>query len=73
MEGCKLLPCDSLQLEGLTAGVEHEVTVKACNSHRCSGSERLTVIGPGVKMEYIILPVILFLLLLCLVIILVVW
>ncbi|XP_042869783.1 receptor-type tyrosine-protein phosphatase epsilon-like [Penaeus japonicus] len=60
-------------LEGLTAGVEHEVTVKACNSHRCSGSERLTVIGPGVKMEYIILPVILLLLLLCLVIILVVW
>lgn len=64
---------DSLQLEGLTAGEEHEVTVRACNSNLCSDSEQLTVIGPGVKKEYIVLPVVLLLLLLCLIIFLVVW
>lgn len=60
-------------LEGLTAGEEHEVTVRACNSNLCSDSEQLTVIGPGVKKEYIVLPVVLLLLLLCLIIFLVVW
>ncbi|XP_047484446.1 receptor-type tyrosine-protein phosphatase epsilon-like isoform X2 [Penaeus chinensis] len=60
-------------LEGLTAGEEHVVTVRACNSYHCSDSEQLTVIGPGVKSEYIILPVVLLLLLLCLIIFLIVW
>lgn len=60
-------------LEGLTAGEEHEVTVNACNRYHCSDSEQLTVIGPGVKSEYIILPVVLLLLLLCLIIFLAVW